>query len=271
MRFAHKYQKPYVVAVRNGDVNIFFKKMIFLRRVGRKILENASAIIFLSNTYKNLVIDRYVASTWQHITEEKSYIIPNGVDDFWIKNINLPKSLEIKSIINAIYVGEITDNKNIVKSAKALSLMAQEGYQITFTIIGKIKEKKVFAALSKYPFIVYKGQMKKELLINEYRKNDIFLMPSKTEAFGLVYAEAISQGLPVIYTKNQGFDGQFEDGIVGYSVDCFDAEDIMKKIKMIIERYDEISRNCIDRADNFSWKKYTCQYEKIYEEINYNC
>lgn len=40
-------------------------------------------------------------------------------------------------------------------------------------------------------------------------------MPSHKETFGLVYAEAMSQGLPIIYTKNQGFDGQFPDGYVG--------------------------------------------------------
>jgi len=47
-------------------------------------------------------------------------------------------------------------------------------------------------------------------------------MPSITETFGLVYAEALSQGLPVLYTRGQGFDRQFEEGEVGYAVDCFD-------------------------------------------------
>ena len=37
-----------------------------------------------------------------------------------------------------------------------------------------------------------------------YRENDIYVMPSIIETFGLVYAEAMSQGLPVIYTRGQG-------------------------------------------------------------------
>ncbi|MBF1138813.1 MAG: glycosyltransferase, partial [[Eubacterium] sulci] len=36
-------------------------------------------------------------------------------------------------------------------------------------------------------------------LIEEYRKADIFALLSKTESFGIVYAEAISQGLPILY------------------------------------------------------------------------
>ena len=44
-------------------------------------------------------------------------------------------------------------------------------------------------------------------------------MTSLGESFGLTYAEAMSQGVPVIYSKGQGFDGQFKEGVVGYHVD----------------------------------------------------
>ena len=60
----------------------------------------------------------------------------------------------------------------------------------------------------------------KEELIKLYRDSHIFTMPSITESFGLVYAEAMTQALPVVYTKGQGFDGQFPDGEVGYSVEA---------------------------------------------------
>ena len=55
-------------------------------------------------------------------------------------------------------------------------------------------------------------------------------MLSIMETFGLVYAEAMSQGLPIIYTKGQGFDEQFDEGKVGYHADCFNIEEIVKRI-----------------------------------------
>lgn len=62
-------------------------------------------------------------------------------------------------------------------------------------------------------------------------------MPSFTESFGLVYAEAMSQGLPVIYSKGQGFDGQFAEGVVGYHVDAHDPEELCENIiKMTAEQ-----------------------------------
>ena len=37
-----KYNKKYIVAVRNTDINIFFRYFFFLRKLGIKILENSS-------------------------------------------------------------------------------------------------------------------------------------------------------------------------------------------------------------------------------------
>ena len=50
------------------------------------------------------------------------------------------------------------------------------------------------------------------------RSCSVFAMPSIFETFGLVYLEALSQNLPVVYTKGQGIDGMF-DNTVGIGVD----------------------------------------------------
>ncbi|KUO49310.1 MAG: hypothetical protein APF76_16030 [Desulfitibacter sp. BRH_c19] len=56
LNLKRKFGKPYIVAVRNTDVNIFFKYMIHLRRLGVQILENADRIIFLSKAYRDKVM-----------------------------------------------------------------------------------------------------------------------------------------------------------------------------------------------------------------------
>ncbi|GAF71811.1 unnamed protein product, partial [marine sediment metagenome] len=97
-----------------------------------------------------------------------------------------------------------------------------------------------------------------------YRESDIFIMPSQKETFGLVYGEAMSQGLPIIYSKGQGIDGYFKEGKVGYSVNPNDTNDIIKKIELILENYHNISKNCHDMVEKFSWENIARTYHNIY-------
>ena len=118
--------------------------------------------------------------------------------------------------------------------------------------------------IQKYDYIKYIPPTSKYELLDIYQDNDIFVMPSITETFGLVYPEAMSQGLPVIYSRGQGFDGQFEDGEIGYSVDCFDANEIADKITKVYENYSEISSNCTKLLNKFNWVNISKQYEILY-------
>ena len=112
--------------------------------------------------------------------------------------------------------------------------------------------------------------MHKEQLLQLYRKYDIFVMPSKAETFGLVYAEAISQGMPVIYTKDQGFDGQFKDGEVGFAVKYDNVPEIVQRIVYIYDNLAVFSKRCSEYANKFSWKRICLEYKKIYLEVKRN-
>ena len=92
-------------------------------------------------------------------------------------------------------------------------------------------------------------------------------MPSYKETFGLVYAEAMSQGLPLIYTKGQGFDGFFEDGKVGYAVPAEDTRYIADRVMDIYRRYDELSKECIEQVQQFNWPSIAATYNEIYQSI----
>ena len=113
----------------------------------------------------------------------------------------------------------------------------------------------------------YYRPLEKEELIYKYRENDIFILLSHYETFGLVYAEAMSQGLPVLYTRGQGFDGQFKDGIVGFGVSDKDSMDVKEKILTLIDNYAEISHNCLSNSSLFDWNRISIEYHQIYNEI----
>ena len=261
----------YIVAVRNTDVNLFFKYMLHIRKIGINIMKEAKKIIFISPTYKGFVINHYVPYELRDCINQKSVIIPNGANSFWLENKYVKFEYKNKKKFGLIYVGDFSKNKNIDTSIKVARKLKELGYHVNFTIVGGRGNNeyniKKLARINKDIIEIYGPIKEREKLLNMYRKYDIFVMPSFHETFGLVYTEAMSQGLPIIYTKGQGIDGYFEDGKVGYSVNPKDISDIVKKIETIIHNYNRISKNCYNLVDNFSWDKITKIYHNIYTSV----
>lgn len=261
-----KFNIPYIVAIRNTDVNVFFKKMIHLRELGRSIIDNAEKVIFISDAYKKTVLDKYVNSDGID-TSGKYEVIPNGIDDFWLENIYTgARKIENKAV-RILCVGDIDKNKNHTTTLKACKLLYNNGYKVTFNIVGRVLDKNVFKKLTQSRIVNYLGTMNKEELLTVYRNNDIFIMPSYTETFGLVYAEAMSQGLPVVYTKGQGFDLQFKEGEVGFHVSPDKSNEIETVVKLIVDNYSSISKQCTIRANKFDWENITNEYNMLYNDI----
>ena len=152
MNLFKKYNIPYVVAIRNTDVNTFFRYMIHLRKKGIEIMRNASAIFFLSKSYMNHVFKKYIPKKYRDEILKKCYVIPNGIDDFWLSNKKIDFAIDIenklkrinKKELNILYVGRIDKNKNITTTVSAIRMLLKEGYNINFHVIGKITDRKIF-------------------------------------------------------------------------------------------------------------------------------
>ncbi|MEG1723993.1 MAG: glycosyltransferase family 4 protein [Anaerovoracaceae bacterium] len=267
MLLAKKKNIPYVVAVRNTDVNVFFKYMIHLRWLGVCILKNASKIVFLSPAYEKVVLERYVPVKLKETIKKKTIIIPNGINKFFLKNLYARTKYKLNKDIKLLYVGEIVKNKNIETTISACLNLQTIGYQVSFSVVGRVLDYKIKETIEQYPFIHYYLQCDQQEVLKHMRTSDIFIMPSITETFGLVYVEAMTQGMPIIYTKGQGFDGYFPQGTIGYAVDCFNQEDIVQKILKIYEDYDNISKRCIEKAHRFDWSKIALIYKNLYLSI----
>lgn len=266
-KLSQKYGIPYVVAVRNTDVNDFFRLMPHLRNRGVQIMRDAEAVFFLSEAYRKQVFSKYIPKKYREYIEKKTYIIPNGIDGFWFEKVpSRDKNIDKKSI-KLVYAGRIDKNKNVPTTQKAMEILQKRGYETTLSVVGKIQDEKEYQLIKKNPYTTYYPAMPKEKLIDVYRNSDIFVMPSFTESFGLVYAEAMSQGLPVIYSKGQGFDNQFEEGIVGYHVEANSPEDVADGIMRIIENYSNIQKNVVNSAREFSWLKLIEKYDQIYKSV----
>lgn len=257
---------PYIVSVRNTDMNLWFLwKLPWIKRAGIRNLVESDAIICLSKVYRDKLILR-VPENYKDIIEKKIHIVPNGIDDFWLENLYFGQRI-IEGCIRFITVGRIEENKNQLRTAQAIKKFREKsGLDVKYTLVGACKDEHILKQLKKFDFVEIKPHMTKENLIHEYRKNDIFIMPSHSETFGLVYVEAMTQGLPVIYTSGQGFDKQFEDGTVGMPVDDAIIDDIVIGIEAIIEKYSVIAQNVVRLSKYYNWKRIAATLVSIYTD-----
>ena len=128
---------PYITAVRNTDVNFFFKYFVHTRKFGIKILENSEKVIFLSPKYLEYTINTYVPIHLRPLIRSKSLIIPNGIDDYWLTNAIRPGSKpNPTNELRFIIISQLTKNKNIHKSIKIIKKLKQLGHNVYLDIIG---------------------------------------------------------------------------------------------------------------------------------------
>ena len=267
---AHKLSKeygiPFVVAVRNTDINVFFKWMIHLRARGISILKDASVVFCLSPAYADQLLS-FVPSGLKEDIQKKIRVIPNGIDSFWFCGNDMKTHIRDKERLRLIYAGVIDKNKNITAIQSAVDLLIERGYKAKLTVVGKVKDSTVFGRIQDDANTEYHEPIDKFGLKTLFQSNDFFVMPSIHESFGLVYAEAISQGLPIIYTKNQGFDRQFPDGEVGFAVNPYSPSDIAEKVLSIDNSYSDFSKRAKIGSKKFDWKRIGFAYKTFYERV----
>ena len=253
---------PYIVAVRNTDVNTFFKYMVHLRGLGVRILRGAQAVVFLSAAYRDTVLRTYVPAALREEIAAKSVCIPNGIDPFWHRTA-CPRE-DYTPPLHVLYAGVIDKNKNTDATLAAVELLRARGQEVLFTCVGEARDAAAVQALRGKDYVLLLDKADKAALQGIYRQNHVFCMPSLHETFGLVYAEAMSQGLPVLYTRGQGFDGQFPEGEVGFSVDPSDPADIADKLLQCLKDYPARSARAAENSARFNWETIAGRYEALY-------
>lgn len=273
-----KYNIPYVVALRNTDVHGYYDKFIWRRGYFTKILLNASQIIFISPKYKENFIKTRVKNSLVKNIEDKVMVIPNGINKEFLDNILL-KEKNIGNQINVIFVAAFYQGKGLVETIKAIDNLRGKHYNIQFNAIGKgLPNRPQDSAYIEKVERMSEGKNWIRLqpfktpteIIKEMRASDVFVMVSSPETFGLVYVEALTQGLPILYTKNEGFDGFYPDGKVGYAAEAGNVDDIADKLERIINEYTELSSNItkLDLKKDFDWQSIGQKYINIYNSIS---
>ena len=169
---------------------------------------------------------------------KKTFVCYSGTKPSYLDTpMSCEKQLTDEPIRKFLYVGQFTYNKCVGETIKALHKAYPDGgFHLTCvgsggTALDDIKQYIQQEHLQDN--ISFAGQIDRDKIIRYYDQNECFVMISKSEAFGLVYLEAMARGCICVGTRGQGIDGVIKDGENGFLCKGGDVEELTSIIARI--------------------------------------
>jgi glycosyltransferase involved in cell wall biosynthesis len=229
---ARQLGRPLVVSLRGTDPAVL-RFRPDLRPLARAILKQSSVVYYIAPSIRDAIRRRVGSAFYESTVAGKLVFLPNGVpvpsplttmDGFVPGRMMTVFRMESMKAVR---------NKNVRRLFRALSLVRDP--QIRLCVVGDGPCRPVVERWARRRGVGgrvdFVGFVANRDMGARYRKAEAFLLPSLSETFGLVYAEALLHGTPVLYAASTGFDGMFDD--VGVAVNPRSVRSIAEGIRTI--------------------------------------
>lgn len=128
----------------------------------------------------------------------------------------IPRSAEKRRPLSFLFAGQLIERKNIENILAAFAGVPDADVKLYLAGSGPLKDL-VLKCVSKDTRIQYLGFISPGSLHETFALADVFLLPSHFDGWGVVAAEAMASGMPVIGTKECGCINEFiQHGSNGY-------------------------------------------------------
>lgn len=184
------------------------------------------------------------------LPKENVFLIDNSINSLFFDN----KSISFDNTI--LFVGSITNLKQVFQLIRAIELVKTSRLKIiSHTNSGNYFEMiksyiKMHSLKQRVSLIGFKNQNE---LAKEMSRCLAVCLPSTYESFGMVLAEAMAVGKPVIGSNIEGIRYVIKDNITGFLVEPGDIEQIAGKISFLINNKNvamEMGQNAKQEALN---------------------
>ena len=260
------YTKPYIVSLRGSDVPGYdpfnFKLALLhnlLKPITKTIWRRAKAVVAVTNSLRKAALE--IAP------DQQIDVIPNGVDTDLFQPVKAAPA--DRPSFRLICVSRLIERKGIEDILLALAELPSENIKLSVVGSGhhedRLKQRCKELALNSA--VEFKGFHLREDLPSLYAQSDAFILTSRSEAFGNVFAEAMSCGMPIIGTAVGGIPDLVseENGLLvepGNIAAIKHAILRLKDSRQLCQEMGIANREKIER--NYRWTKIAEQFLHLY-------
>lgn len=261
---------PNVLSVHGGDLYDPSKwmsphKHYILRAWIRHLLVRADYVVGQSNnTLENM--RRYYSA------DVRTALIPLGISRPSVvtgarEDYGLPADATILVTIGRLVarkaVDQLVDSMAILKSSGASLIVIGSGPEEE-----ALKDKIVSLGLENCVHLL--GQVNEVDKVKLLGLSDIYVSTSQHEGFGLVFLEAMAQGLPIVCYDFGGQTDFLDDGLTGGVIELNNIDNFVRATVELIEgseRRCAIGKENIKRVEDFYIDTCAARYEQVFNEV----
>ena len=160
--------------------------------------------------------------------------------DGWIaeRRAMRPKSLSL------LFVGIGWERKGGAVAVKAARILNDAGVATTLRVVGSTPPEPLPPFVESVGFINKREPEGYRRMIELYRTSDIFILPSRAEAFGVVVSEAAAFGMPALVCATGGLTETVMQGRTGFQLPLEDDGRLFaEKAITVLHDYDTFAAN----------------------------
>jgi glycosyltransferase involved in cell wall biosynthesis len=260
---------PGVISLRGSDVPGYdpFNKKVeiihsLIKPLTHRIWSRADSVVALSGALADLAR--------QTLPDIDYAVVPNGVDEVHFRP---PHERLPASRLRLVTVARLLERKGIQVILEAIASPEPMPVELTIIGTGQYQERlqslvREFGIGDRVSFV---GYVSNRDLPKYFRSADAFVLPSETESFGLVFAEAMSCGLPILASNVGGIPEVVRHGVDGLLCEPARADLLRGNIETFLfdrqgmERMGKSGRQRI--LDYFTWTRVAEEYLRIYDTV----
>lgn len=159
--------------------------------------------------------------------------------------------------VSLLYVGRLVKEKNVYALLEAFARLPRGLYMLTIVGYGHEEKALKHAAYGRYAFtpdeVIFIHQPSQGYIKEAYRAADLFLFPSHSDTQGLVLAEAMAAGTPVIALDGPGQRDIIEQGKNGFIVATAAAmAEVIEQIRLDPELLKSLQQTAFTTAQHYA-------------------